>query len=244
MYVLPYSPPLSESKEESMNIQVVNNGRISYADALSQQEQYFRDAVAVHRSGRPAQHRLFFNEHHPVLTLGKHADPHNILFPKEALSEAGVEVYRTTRGGDVTYHGPGQWTVYPVFDLMELGLGVRDYVHALEEVAIRVLGTYDLVGERIHGASGVWMHTDTPMPRKVCAIGIKASHFITMHGIAFNVSVPPQAFHWINPCGFTDKGVTNLSLEVGHRVSMDEAYHRLTTAFSQVFDRPLEPLTP
>lgn len=226
-----------------MKIQVIDNGRMAYHDALLMQEQYFQEAIEARRSGAPVQHRLLFNEHNPVLTLGQHADPHNILFPKEALAQAGVEVYLTTRGGDVTYHGPGQWTVYPIFDLQELGLGVRDYVHALEEVAIRVLRHYDLVGDRIPGASGVWMHIHTPMPRKVCAIGIKASHFITMHGIAFNVSVSPEAFHWINPCGFTDKGVTNLSIEAGRQIPMSEAKDLLIDAFGQVFDRPIESLS-
>ncbi len=227
-----------------MKVQVLNNGRTDYSDALRQQEYYFQKAVTAHTNGQKTAHHLLLNEHNPILTLGLHADSKNILYPKEILDQAGIQVCQTNRGGDVTYHGPGQWVVYPIFDLTELGLGIRDYVHSLEQVAITVLSDYGLQGERIPGASGVWMHSHTPTPKKICAVGVKVSHCITMHGIAFNVSVPPDDFRWINPCGFSDKGVTNLCLEAGQTISMDEVAQRLITAFGQIFDRPIELLTP
>lgn len=221
-----------------MDIKVIDNGQMDYSAALRQQEQIFRHSIERKHLKLPVQHYLILNEHNPVVTMGKHADPTNVLIPKELLHRQGITVLHTNRGGDVTYHGPGQWTIYPIFDLEELNIGIRGYVERLEEVAIRTLLHYGLRGERLKGASGVWMHTDT-RPVKVCAIGIQASRFITMHGIAFNVSTPPTAFGVINPCGFTDRGVTNLSIEAGRDIPMSDARDVLLASFSSVFDRTL-----
>lgn len=221
-----------------MDIKVIDNGVIDYAASLDHQQRLFDLALEQKRRNEPVQHHLILNEHNPVLTMGKHADPTNVLVPIELLKQQGVDVVRTNRGGDVTYHGPGQWTIYPIFDLEEMGIGIREYVRRLEEVAITTLAHYGLRGERLEGASGVWMHTDS-RPVKVCAIGIHAGRFVTMHGIAFNVSTPPSAFGLINPCGFTDRGVTNLSVEAGRDISMSEAREVLLTAFTSVFERPL-----
>nr|WP_311521567.1 lipoyl(octanoyl) transferase LipB [uncultured Porphyromonas sp.] len=223
-----------------MDIQLIDNSPtgqlISYQDSLAQQKDLFQKALEAKRQHLPVQHHLIFNQHHPVLTLGKHADPHNILLSPERLHAQGIECYQIERGGDVTYHGPGQWTIYPIFDLEELGIGLRRYVELLEEVAINVAAKYGVKGERMHGASGVWVDP-SQRPRKLCAIGIQASRFVTMHGIAFNVSTPPQAFNVINPCGFTDRGVTNLSIEAQHEISMKQAKEDLIESFQEIFQR-------
>lgn len=224
-----------------MDIQLIDNSPvdqlISYKDSLTQQTDLFQRALEAKRQHQPVQHHLVFNQHHPVLTLGKHADPHNILLSRERLHAQGIECYQIERGGDVTYHGPGQWTIYPIFDLEELGIGLRRYVELLEEVAITVAAKYGVKGERIHGASGVWVNPS--QPRKLCAIGIQASRFVTMHGIAFNVSTPPQAFNVINPCGFTDRGVTNLCIEAQKEISMEQAKSDLIKSFQELFQRDI-----
>lgn len=219
---------------------VIDNGKIHYSASLAHQQSLFDNAIEAKHLNKEVQHHLVFNEHYPVLTLGKHADQNNILFSKEYLEQHGIELFQIQRGGDVTYHGPGQWTIYPIFDLEELGIGIRDYVDALEEVAIRVAAKYGIQAGRIHGASGVWITNESRRANKLCAIGIQASRYITMHGIAFNVSTDPKAFNIINPCGFTDKGVTNLCLEAGLDISMEQAKQDLLDQFASVFQRELE----
>lgn len=220
-------------------IKVINNGAVHYGESLALQQSLFDSAIEAKHLNKEVQHHLIFNEHYPVITLGKHADKNNILYSKEYLAQHGIELFQIQRGGDVTYHGPGQWTIYPIFDLEELGIGIKDYVSALEEVAIRVAEKYQIKAERIHGASGVWIIDEKGNANKLCAIGIQASRYITMHGIAFNVSTSPNAFSIINPCGFTDKGVTNLCLESGQDISMEQAKQDLLEQFASVFDKEL-----
>lgn len=218
-----------------MNVHLITNPtQIRYRDSFDQQVKLFDAAIEAKRKGKPVEQYLIFNEHAPVITMGLNGNEENILLSEEQLRADGVDLFHTNRGGDATYHGPGQWTVYPIFDLEQLGLGVRRYIETLEEVAIRVLADYGLVGVRMEDAPGVWMHTDG-YPRKVCAIGVKASRFVTMHGIAFNVNTAPEAFRRINPCGFTDRGVTSLARELGHEVPMKEAREALLRAFSDLF---------
>lgn len=223
-----------------MKIKVIDNGVIHYKDSLLHQQSLFDKALEMKHLKQPITHHLIFNEHHPVLTLGKHADQNNILFSKEYLQQHGIDLFHIQRGGDVTYHGPGQWTVYPIFDLEELGIGIRDYVDSLEEVAIQVAAKYGVLASRIPGASGVWITKENGKSNKLCAIGIQASRYITMHGIAFNVSTDPMAFNLINPCGFTDKGVTNLCIESGREISMKQAKLDLIHEFSNIFQREIE----
>lgn len=218
-----------------MEVEVITNPTdIRYSDSFAQQKGYFDAAIEAKHSGKPVRQYLIFNEHHPVITLGLNGKEDNILYPEEQIRQSGVDVVHTNRGGDATYHGPGQWTVYPIFDLEQFGLGIRRYIESLEEVAMRVLSDYGLKGEIIDDAPGVWMHTDS-YPRKVCAIGVKASRFVTMHGIAFNVTTHEDAFHWINPCGFTDRGVTSLARELGRDIPMERARQSLLTAFADIF---------
>lgn len=165
---------------------------------------------------------VYLTEHQPVYTLGKHGHSENLLFlPPD------VECIRIERGGDITYHGPGQLVVYPIINLREHKLGVKDYIDRLEEAVIRTAASYNVIGERVEGATGVWIGKGTPRERKLCAIGVKVSHFVTMHGFAMNVNTDLSAFSRINPCGFTDKGVTSLSIETGRTIDMAEVKQRI-----------------
>ena len=148
------------------------------------------------------------------------------------------------RGGDITYHGPGQLVAYPILNLHRLGIGARDYVHRLDEVAIRTVGAYGLTGERLEKASGVWIAPGTPAARKICAVGVRCSRAITMHGFALNVSTDLSCFGYINPCGFADKGVTSLQKETGKPAGMDDVKQLVLRHFAAVFAVELTALNP
>ena len=185
-----------------------------YREVLDMQHDIFNRRVALRRDGLPAgDDYLITVTHQPVYTLGRHADPSNVL-RREWLAARGAEVVEIDRGGDVTFHGPGQLVVYPIIDLQSRGMGIKTYVNLLEEAVIRTVGEYGIEAGRIDGATGVWIGCGTPAERKICAIGLRCSRFITMHGLALNVSTDLTWFSAINPCGFTDKGVTTLYREL------------------------------
>lgn len=184
-------------------------------------------------------------EHPPVYTLGKSGHAENLLVDRAALERLGAEFFHIDRGGDITFHGPGQLVCYPILDLERLGIGLREYIERLEEAVIRTVARYGIAAGRIPGASGVWIegpetdgsaaeHTPakenggfvTPerkgMPRKICAVGVRSSRFVTMHGFALNVNTDLEWFSRINPCGFRDRGVTSIARETGREVAMDE----------------------
>ena len=145
----------------------------------------------------------------------------------EQLKAIGATLYHIDRGGDITYHGPGQLVCYPILNLDEFALGLKEYVHLLEEAVIRVCASYDIEAGRLEKATGVWLEGDTPRARKICAIGVRSSHYVTMHGLALNVNTDLRYFSYIHPCGFIDKGVTSLRQELKHDVPMDEVKQRL-----------------
>ncbi len=178
--------------------------------------------------GSPSEEWILTVEHDPVITLGKHAKESNLLFDADALRRKGIEAIRIERGGDVTFHGPGQLVVYPLIDLERHHLGVKAYVHLLEEAVIRTIAEYGVKGERVDGASGVWIGAGTPGERKICALGVKCTRFVTMHGLALNVNTDLDYFRLINPCGFVDKGVTSLEKELGSKVCFNEVRDKLT----------------
>lgn len=211
-------------------------GRIAYVDALEYQTASFEALLEAKASGRQEYNQLFFCEHLPVLTIGKSGKDTNLLIPERMLSERGVSYFHTNRGGDITYHGPGQITGYPVFDLEYWQLGLRQYIHTLEEVIIRFLAMYGLKGERLEGATGVWLDPDVPgRARKISAIGVKSSRFVTMHGFALNINTDLSYFSLINPCGFTDKGVTSLAKELGGEQDFELAKRQLKELFIELF---------
>ena len=160
---------------------------------------------------------LLIVEHNPVYTLGKSGKLENMLVSEQYLRSIGAEFYRIERGGDVTYHGPGQIVGYPILDLEKLGIGLRQYIDSME-----VCAEWGVEAGRIEGASGVWIEPQSPRARKICAIGVRSSRYVTMHGFGMNVATDLRYFSHINPCGFVDKGVTSLSREVGRVVEPDE----------------------
>lgn len=186
-----------------------------YREVLDMQHEIFNSRVEGRRAGCPAgDDYLITVTHRPVYTLGRHADRGNVVRP-QWLAARGAEVVEIDRGGDVTFHGPGQIVVYPIIDLQARSIGVRMYVNLLEEAVIRTLADYGIGSGRVDGVTGVWIGCGTPAERKVCAIGIRCSRFITMHGLALNVDTDLTWFSAINPCGFTDKGVTSMARELG-----------------------------
>lgn len=197
-------------------------GRISYAEAWKRQEEIFTGLVESKLQSLPYENHLIFCEHPHVYTLGRHGKAANMLLGEEQLKHIGAELFHIDRGGDITYHGPGQLVCYPIINLEDFRLGLKEYVHLLEEAVIGVCAAYGICAGRVEKATGVWLDTGTPRERKICAIGIRSSHYVTMHGLALNVNTDLRYFSYINPCGFIDKGVTSLSRETGHDVSMEE----------------------
>ena len=160
-------------------------------------------------------------EHPAVYTLGKSGNEQNMLVTEEYLKGLGAEFYHIDRGGDITFHGPGQLVCYPIIDLDAIGIGVRRYIEALEQSVIDLAKEYGIEAHRSEGASGVWVSQGSHLV-KLCAVGVRASHGVTMHGLAMNVSTDLKWFHLINPCGFTDRGVCSLSTLTGREVAMEE----------------------
>lgn len=211
-------------------------GRIVYAKALDIQTEKFNALLAAKAKGEKGRNELLFCEHDPVLTIGKSGKDSNLLIPEARLQALGVSYYHINRGGDITYHGPGQITGYPIFDLETWHIGLKQYIYRLEETIIRFLALYGLKGERLEGATGVWLDPFVAgKARKICAIGVKSSRFVTMHGFALNINTDLNYFSLINPCGFTDKGATSLAKELGKEQDFEEAKRQLVALFREVF---------
>lgn len=211
-------------------------GRIVYAKALDIQTEKFNAILAAKAKREKGRNELLFCEHDPVLTIGKSGKDSNLLIPEARLQALGVSYYHINRGGDITYHGPGQITGYPIFDLETWHIGLKQYIYRLEETIIRFLALYGLKGERLEGATGVWLDPFVAgKARKICAIGVKSSRFVTMHGFALNINTDLNYFSLINPCGFTDKGVTSLAKELGKEQDFEEAKRQLVALFRDVF---------
>ncbi len=217
-----------------------NLGRIDYKKAWDMQEELFAQKLHAKRSSQIPENHLLLCEHPPVFTLGKSGDDSNLLITQNLLDQKGIQYYKINRGGDITFHGPGQIVGYPLLDLEQFNLGVKEYIHLMEEVIIRTLAEYNIKSERLEGATGVWLDTDKPSTRKICAIGVKASRFITMHGFAFNVNTDLNFYSLINPCGFTDKGVTSMKNELGKTFEIKEIQDKIKEQFSRVFDMKMQ----
>ncbi len=242
-------------------------GRMDYAAAWELQRQLF-DAMVARKAacrgaGRPERigavespeaagcapaagaaddaGEILLVEHDPVYTLGKSGREENLLVDPARLEALGARFYRIDRGGDVTFHGPGQIVGYPILDLERLGLGLRDYIAALEEAVIRTVARYGIEAGRIAGASGVWIDDGRSVPRKICAIGVRSSRYITMHGFALNVSTDLSWFGRINPCGFADRGVASIERETGRRVAMGEVKLLLVDCLGEALGVRIEP---
>jgi lipoyl(octanoyl) transferase len=210
-------------------------GKIEYGEALRIQTEAFQQLIDTKIKKQHTESMLFFCEHLPVFTLGKNGLASNLLVSDRLLEAQGISLYRTNRGGDITFHGPGQITGYPIFDLESFRIGLRQYIDTLEDVIIRFLSLYGICGERLPGATGVWLETTTDQARKICAIGVKSSRFVTMHGFALNINTDLNYFSLINPCGFIDKGVTSLSKELGREIDIDACKMQLVSLFTESF---------
>ncbi|MDA3780834.1 MAG: lipoyl(octanoyl) transferase LipB [Bacteroidales bacterium] len=181
------------------------------------------------------QSRVLFCEHPHVYTLGKSGQQNNLLVNDEFLRKINAKYYKINRGGDITYHGPGQIVGYPIIDLEKFNLQVKQYIAKLEDSIIYTLKEYNIESGRISGSTGVWLDGESSKARKICAIGVKASRFITMHGFAFNINTDLQYFNHINPCGFLDKGVTSLEKELGKKVDIEDVKDKLKVNMQKVF---------
>ena len=179
---------------------------------------------------------LIFCEHPHVYTLGKSGDQHNLLINQIELQARDAQFVKTNRGGDITYHGPGQLVVYPIFDLESLNISIKEYIFGLEEAVIKTIAEYGLKGKTVEGAIGVWLDATAQLPeRKICAIGVKISRKVSMHGLALNVNTNLEYYNYINPCGFTDKGVTSLQKELGKEFDIEEVKIKLKQYLQQIF---------
>ncbi len=218
-------------------------GKAGYKAAWDYQEALLQEGLTLKAAGKGAEtvHRLLFCEHPPVYTLGKSGKPEHLLASEAWLQERGATFVRTNRGGDITFHGPGQIVGYPVLDLEKFYTDLGKYMRALEEVIIRTLTHYGLAGGRLEGATGVWLrNADGSNPRKICAMGVRCSRWITMHGWALNVNTDLSFFDAIVPCGIRDKGVTSIAAELGHPVNEEEVKAHLKNAFEKVFGGKLK----
>lgn len=214
-----------------------------YREIWDIQKEYFKSLVDAKTDHSPiTEEYLLYGEHYPVYTLGFHGDANNLLLSESLLKDRDAELIRIERGGDITYHGPGQLILYPILDLQKRNLGIKEYMFLLEECVIRLLKQFGIESGRVDGATGVWLGIDTMKERKICAMGVKCRRHITMHGLALNISTDLSAFSAINPCGFVDKGVTSLHKEIKEMQPeielprMDEIKKKILTIFSALFD--------
>ena len=218
-------------------------GSADYKKTWEYQKEIFNKILAEKLANRAGNERpgslagyLLFCEHPHVYTLGKSGAENNLLINDGFLKKIGADYYRIDRGGDITYHGPGQIVGYPIFNLESFGLSIRQYIQNLEEAIILTLNQYGIEASRMDSASGVWLNSSDPLKaRKICAIGVRASRHVTMHGFAFNVNTDLNYFTHINPCGFKDKGVTSMEKEFGQKQDINVIKEKLKINLSSVF---------
>ena len=215
-----------------MSFTLITLDPTNYLDALLFQETFFNAQLEKKDKGENTSNTLILLQHTPVYTLGKSGDINNLKVP---IEETGAEFYQTKRGGDITFHGPGQLVVYPIFDTENFGISVREYVEKLEQCVIDCIAEYGLKGERITEASGVWLDAETENARKICAVGLKVSRGISMHGLAFNINTDLSYFDHIVPCGLDDKSVTSLEKELGKKMDFYEVQGKLIAQFEKHF---------
>jgi len=220
-------------------------GLIDYKEAWNYQEKKLKELVQereeLKKKGNncaiPQKQVFLFCEHPHVFTLGKSGNENNLLINSDFLKRIDATFYKINRGGDITYHGPGQIVGYPIIDLDSLRLKIKEYIWMLEEAVIRLLSGYNIRAIRIAGATGVWLDSGlSGKSRKICAIGVRVSNRVTMHGFAFNVNTNLNYFNYINPCGFTDKEVTSLSKELGKDMNLEEIKIKMKFLLADIFN--------
>lgn len=216
-------------------------GLIDYQEAWDFQEKLFAETIARKIAARDnpdapeTEHHLLFCEHPHVYTLGKSGKEEHLLVNEQELADKDAKFYKINRGGDITYHGPGQLVAYPIFDLDMFFTDIHKYMRYLEEAVILTLAEYGIKGERSQGWTGVWLDVEGPNPRKICAMGVKSSRWVTMHGIGFNVNSNLSYFSNIVACGIEDKSVTSMQAELGREVDMDEVKAHLKKHLATLF---------
>ncbi|MBL0016673.1 MAG: lipoyl(octanoyl) transferase LipB [Bacteroidetes bacterium] len=218
-------------------------GLVRYQEAWERQDVLLTEGVVIKTNNRkfpdqPAltpKNYLVFCEHPHVYTLGKSGSLDNLLLSEAQLAEKGIDFYKINRGGDITYHGPGQIVGYPIFDLEQFRPDIHEYLRKMEESCIQTLAEYGIESGRIDGLTGVWLDVDGPNPRKIMAIGVRCSRWITMHGFAFNVNTDLSLFDNIIPCGIDDKGVTSIAKELGHAVDIEEVKEKMKAHMADLY---------
>ncbi len=226
-------------------ITLIDWGLKDYKEAWEEQERLFQAIIDQKTENRrvespsPTPNYLIFVEHPHVLTLGKSGVMEHLLMSEEFLKQKHISFYKVNRGGDITYHGLGQVVGYPILDLDNFFPDIHRYLRSLEEVIILTLADYGLKGERSQGETGVWLDVGTSKARKICAMGVRASRWVTMHGFALNVNTDLNYFNYIVPCGIADKAVASLKTELGREVPLEEVKQHITRHFLEVFDATL-----
>ena len=228
-----------------MNKQIIvkDLGHKDYKETWNYQESLFEEIVELKRKNRaentdlPTPNYFLFVEHPHVYTLGKSGHIENLLIDEAALAKKGASFYKINRGGDITYHGPGQIVGYPIIDLENFFTDIHKYLRSLEEVIIRTLADYGIKGERSEGETGVWLDVGTPFARKICAMGVRASRWVTMHGFALNVNTDLGYFDNIIPCGIRGKAVTSLNVELSkEKIDTEEVKRYILKHFEEIFE--------
>ena len=227
---------------KNKKVKLTELGLLPYSEAWKLQEDYFSEIIAVKKQNRelqnpsPTENHLLLVEHPPVFTLGKSGKIEHLLVKKKELAAKGIEFFRTNRGGDITFHGPGQLVGYPILDLDNFFTDIHKYLRYLEEVIIKTLSDFGLKGARSDGETGVWLDLDTPFARKICAMGVRASRWVTMHGFALNINTDLSYFDYIVPCGIEGKGVTSMARELKDEVDPSAVKALLLRHFSEIFE--------
>ncbi len=238
--------PMAAPSQRTIAVQRL--GLVPYVPTWELQEQLLADTLAIKAENRqaesagqpprPTPNHLLFCQHPPTYTLGKSGKPEHLLLDEAALTAHGATFHRINRGGDITFHGPGQLVAYPLLDLESFRPDIHWYLRALEEAVIQTLAGYGLQAGRIAGLTGVWLdwQEGAANPRKICAMGVRCSRWVTLHGLALNVNTDLSYFGYIVPCGITDKAVTSLQAELGHAVPVEEVQERLLAALLAQLD--------
>lgn len=227
---------------KNKKVKITELGFLPYSEAWDIQEEYFSNTIAVKRQNRQldysilTENHLLLVEHPPVFTLGKSGKIDHLLLKEEVLKSKGIAFFKTNRGGDITFHGPGQLVGYPILDLDNFFTDIHKYLRNLEEIIIKTLSDFGLNSARSDGETGVWLDLDTPFARKICAMGVRASRWVTMHGFALNINTDLSYFDYIVPCGIQGKGVTSIAKELKREVDPSIVKAAVLKHFSEVFE--------
>ena len=233
------------NKKLNKNINVYDLGVLDYKTALNFQEKKLQEIIDIKRTNRnegrsiETPNYFLFVEHPPVITLGKSGQEKNLLLTKEELERKKIQYFNTNRGGDITFHGYGQIVGYPVIDLENFYTDINRYLRTLEEIVISTLNYFKISSQRSPGETGVWLESNSPNSRKICAIGVKTSRWVTMHGFALNVDTDLRYYNYIIPCGIKGKGITSINKEIKKNVSINEVKEKLLENLKKTFQANL-----